>query len=349
MTYSLDDLRQDFFNLHRLTIDSPLYVEIEQITRKVQKNMAERLSYDLTDFDDSLQRAMICLTKPMSAIRDISPLQHYLVHEYERRMTVGQEILLPEFRRILYTIIRNELRNVHTDGYVETLVDRSVRYLKDELDIVTNAKKNIFRVKTASDNSSFPTPQEIRRIANKCSSIPKIPQTSAEKNSPVYSSQNLGIILKTLISSVNRFQKEDLFELFALLLTSWSHTHLSMTDESTSRRSEIKNSTAAADSEIGAHEFAFQTAQQIWTDLTENQRRFMHANTWDVQQEEIARRVEFIDQRNPNLTRKYKRPSIVNLQNATLSALKRSLDVFDREEQIEIIRILNEIAANYEF
>jgi len=347
--YSINDLRSDFQNLYRLTRSSPLYVEIETVTRTVHRKMRERLTYDVTDFDDALQRAMICLTTPISTTSDVSPLQFYLEIEYEKRKLLGEDLLITEFRRILYSIIRNELRKVHTKGYVEALVDRAVSILTGHPDVVVVQKSKQFRTVRAPSDVQRPTPNEIIAVANTCSSIPKIPQTSPTRNSPVYSPPNLKIIVETFISSINQFQKDDLFELFSHLLTSWTPSILSVTDETTSKDSENASSSAPADADIGADEFAYQNANRIWSELSENQRRFMHANTWNVQQEEIARRVQFVDRRNPNVTRTYSRPSIVNLQQETLERLKAALSPFERDEQIEIIRILNDIATNYQF
>ena len=347
--HSIEDLREDFQNLTKLTQKSPLYVEIRTATEKIHRKMRERLAHDLIDFEDAFQRTTLYLTSPMSASSDVSPLQHYLEIEFVRRQVLGEPLLITEFRRILYSIIRNELRKVHTDSYVEALVDRSVRHLSEFPNIIADHKTKRFRTDNAASEIQPPTPYEIIAIANKCSSVPKIPQSSATRNSSVYSPQNLQFILEVFISSVHHFHKDDLFELFSYLLTSWTPNLLSISDDATSREYETVSSAASADAEVGSTEFAHQHADRIWSELTENQRRFMHANTWNVQQEEIARRVQFVDQRNPSLNRNYARPTIVNLQKATLERLKNSLVSFDRDEQIEIIRILNETAANYQF
>ena len=349
MSHTLEDLRQDLLNLDRLHSESPLYIEIEQLTKKAHRKLSERLSHDLTDFDDAFQRTLEFLTSSMSERKPSSPLEHYLIHEHERRMAIGEELLITEFRKILFTMIKNDLLTVHNSGYVESLVERSVRLLKDLPTVSFNASSSSFMILDAQNPGQLPTPNDIVAVANICSRIAKMPQTSEQRNSPVYSTPNLEVILQTLISKVNHFRKDDLYELFTYLLTSWVPSHLSSTDETTFRRADIANSSGPADAHIGNEEFSLQAADQIWADLSENQRRFMHANTWNVLQDEIAQRVEFVDSRDPGRSRKYSRPWIVNLQQSTLERLAKSLEPFERDEQLEIVRIMNDIATNYHF
>lgn len=349
MSHTIEDLRQDLLNLDRLHIKSPLYIEIRQLTKKAHRKLSERLSHDLTDFDDAFQRTMMFLTKSISDRKPTSLLEHYLIHEHERRKAIGEELLITEFRRIFFTIIKNDLLTVHNSGYVESLVDRSVRLLKELSTVSFEASSSSFMIIDAQDPGQLPTPNDIVAVANECSIIAKIPQTSEQRNSPVYSTPNLEEILQTLISRVNHFRKDDLYELFSYLLTSWLPSHLSSTDETTFRHADIANSSGPADAEIGNEEFSLQAADQIWRELSENQRRFMHAHTWNVLQAEIAHRVEFIDSRDPSRSRTYSRPWIVQLHQSTLETLRNLLSPFEQDEQLEIVRIVNHIASNYHF
>ena len=213
MNYSIDDLRRDLMNLNALTINSPLYLEILNLTKKVHSKLSERLNHDQTDFDDALNTALMYLIQPMSNINSKSPLEHYLIVEYERRSQIGEPLSIAELRKLLYTSIKNHLLKAHTSGYVEALVARSVKILKSEIGALTSRDGSIFTVTTKPD-PVVADARYILAVANKCSHLEKLPQTSEVRNSIVYSPQNLQIIIKTLVSQVDQFQKDDLFELF---------------------------------------------------------------------------------------------------------------------------------------
>jgi hypothetical protein len=348
MNYSIDDLRHDIMNLDDLSVNSPLYLEILNLTKRVHFKLSERLSYDQTDFADAFNTALIYLIQPMSSINSKSPLEHYLVVEYERRQQIGEPLSISELRKLLYTSIKNLLLKTHTSGYVEALVTRSVRILKSEIEASVSQDGSIFTVTTKTD----PVVADSRRIlavANKCSYIEKLPQISEVRNSIVYSPQNLQKIIEILISQVDQFQKDDLFELFQYLLTNWLPTNLSTSDETTARTSETKHSSEGADSTIGSFEYSYQHAHRIWLELSENQRRFLHANTWEATHAQIARRVQFIDNRNPDTSKQYSRVWVINLQQETMDQLRQDLEDLEVDEHLEILRLIREIATNYKF
>lgn len=350
MEYNIDHLRRDLESLSELTTSSPLYLEIEECTKMAYSKLAESLKYDAIDQADALQLAVQHLLAPMSATSPTNPLEYYLIHELERRRSNNEDFELAEFRRILVTSIRRSFLSLNRTEYLQNLVSRSQRLLSVEpYEAIGPSQKR--RYSSLAEGSRWldikPDEETLTMAANKCSHIEKIPQTSTTKSSPVYTTENLSRILAILISEAKCVSRADLFFFFSKLLTNWVSRTLIKIDDSADPYP--GSSTAPADAAIGDAEFADQHAKSIWFGLTENERRFFHASTWKVTQEAIASRVEFLDTRDPSVTRRYTRTSVINIQNKLHASLYQALKEFDDDDRTLIATALLTLATYYEY
>lgn len=348
----MSDLREDLFSISTLRSDSPLYLEILHCAKTAHKRLTQRMVYDTLGQDDAIQIALQHLLSPMSQARDSTPLDHFLIHEYNRRSAAGEDFPLLEFRRLLITTIRNALLKTNHKPYVSNLVARSTRILVAPTYVKHGSGRDTSWTISSTDPAiaPHPTESELIKASNRCSHIPKVPQSSEVKDSPIYTTSNLKRVLAILFEHVEIANRQELYDFFDYLLTNWLPTGLSLTDDSISTLADLSNPSNAPDQYVGAQEFADQHARAIWHGMPENERRFLHASTWPgATQQSIADTVEFVDNRSPDRTRKYSRPNIVNFQDSLIKRLEEALAEFNADDRDDVISALKAIATFYRF
>lgn len=346
MNHTIDDLRHDLRNAKQITSTSPLYVEIVEATRLVSKKLSKRLEYDAFHSDDALNQALEHLFKPMSQTRSTTPLEHYLIHVVDRRRSIGDDMSITEFRSILYSIIRNAILRVNQTPYVSRLVSRATKILKLPPFTSTEGPPVRFSLHTHFDWSKAGdlSDETLDSLASLCADVPKIPQSSETKDSPIYSTSSLKKLLDVVLSNVSHISRPELHEIFQKLLTNCVLTPLPDSD-AISHQADL----------AGSPDYDFLdpaidgTILRIWSDLTENQRRLLAASTYPITADAIARTVLFQDNRDETKQRMYSRPAIVDMQNGLHAALRATLSEFDGNEQEQIVEALMTIAKGYRY
>lgn len=310
------------------------------------------MAHDSLTIADAIQIALEYLLSPMSSKSSVTPLEHYLIVEYDRRHSVGETFPLAELRRILITTIRHKLLKTNRKPYVGNLITRSLSILKtdDYQTTMTGSATRWARVGLDATHFALPSEDELRAAANRCSHIPMLPQTSEVRDSQIYTTQNLRKILNILFENVEFIDRDGLFDFFDILLTNWIPKALSLSDDSTSKDADLRNGATVPQDEIGMHDFAHSQAKHIWLALDENERRFFHASTWaGATPQSIADSVLFVDNRNPQNNRKYSRPSVLNILDSLQKKMDTALAELDSMERREVIATLKSIATYYRF
>ncbi len=355
MNYSIHDLRDDLINFKNLKKTSPLWIEIELCTKLAFRKLETRLKIGSLESGDAFQIALEHLLKPMSAENKVSPLEHYLIHELNQRQRINQPFELSELRRILVTTIKNALVGQQKPGYVENLVRRAIKLLSNPPYFMSGVKTQIryYSSEREFDPNQIPRPAQIKRAANLCSMIPKILQTSESRLSPVYSAENLQRTVEIVLREANGLTNEDLFKFFTILLTNWSPSVIYIPDDKSFAYTAgaAEDEYATSDTRLSA--LPEKTAIDIWTSLTENQRRLMHAMTFhengQLTDQKIADRVSFTDPQRPTEGKNYSRPWVTDLRQKLMESLANILKQIEVDEQEDVSVSLLMIARGYEY
>lgn len=355
MSYSIHDLRIDLLNFKNLQKTSPLWIEIELCTKLAFRKLEPRLKISSFDSSDAFQIALEHLLKPMSAENSVTPLEHYLIHEFDQRTKIGQTFDLSEFRRILVTTIKNALVGQQKPGYVDNLVKRATKILNSPPYFRSGVKTQIryYLSEREFDPNQIPRPAQIKRAANLCSMIPKILQTSESRLSPVYSAENLQRTVEIALREANGLTNEDLFNFFTILLTNWSPTVIYIPDDNSFAYTAGAPEDDYATSDTRLSALPEKVAHDIWTSLTENQRRLMHAMTFhengQLTDQKIAGRVSFADPQRLTEGKNYSRSWVTDLRQKLMESLASILKQIEVDEQEDVSVSLLMIARGYEY
>ena len=109
MEPTINDLRADYESLHTLRDDSALWREIRRCTGVAVSKLGDRLTHEMIDSDDAFQIARIALLSPINSSTSVSVLEHYLIEPDKTLAASAEGLTLTDFRRLMTTIIANEL------------------------------------------------------------------------------------------------------------------------------------------------------------------------------------------------------------------------------------------------